>query len=317
MRTGVSSEEEQTPEKPRRKRKISEDDFVVDDEDEIEEMSESEEDVGFYARVSQMMDKRENRMTGMGETLSPRAAFWEFLKYNGIRMISRFAKFPENSKTLKRMLPAMEAGAKKIEQEMTARKNIATPSYWSKQSELVARLNKYPDYWRSRFRSQKDVCDGCGKNARVSATIAFRGCRYDSEALWKGDIRGWMISMGIPVVGKAEDESRSCSPLREGPSMTYGDTCLNNVQIYHTFQHWKHRILMKLHRWIVSRRLTESPEKLIQAVKEEQEGIVEQWFKEYKEDLDLSLNNCQRFSDPFGSDSPPKKTKRRNTTNKW
>jgi hypothetical protein len=122
MRTGVSSEEEQTPEKPRRKRKISEDDFVVDDEDEIEEMSESEEDVGFYARVSQMMDKRENRMTGMGETLSPRAAFWEFLKYNGIRMISKFAKFPENSKTLKRMLPAMEAGAKKIEQEMTARK---------------------------------------------------------------------------------------------------------------------------------------------------------------------------------------------------
>jgi len=74
---------------------------------------------------------------------------------------------------------------------------------------------------------------------------------------------------------------------------------------------------MKLHRWIVSRRLTESPEKLIQAVKEERDGVVEQWFKEYKEDLDLSLNNCQRFSNPLGSDSPSKKTKRRNTTNKW
>ena len=325
----------------------SERDFVVSDNHESSDYTgdyssesssgssrSSAEDFGFYARVSSMMDKRDRKSVHASETLSPRMAFFEMLKYYGLCFMNPKAQFPSHIKTFKRQLPVLEAAIKKIESSLVSRKQITTPSYWKPDSDLVQALNKYPIYNRSRFRHMKELCDGCNKQAQLSATITLKGNVYDSDALWKGDVRSWLKSMRLPLLtgkqeessdsedGSSSSESGSDHPeLPEEMSMTFGDKCLSNVQIYHTLQHAKHRILMDLYRWMVAHRLaSDSGEKFLKTLQDNREGIVEQWYEKYKEDTELSEKNCARFTDPLGSYSPPPMKdakKRRHTTGGW
>lgn len=268
--------------------------------------SESEADFGFYARVSNKLNERD-RKSGVG-SMSPRAAFLLLLKYYGICLLTRGGEFPFNDKQWRKMRPQMEAAVLKIEGSILDRRKITTPSYWKPDSDLVVSLNQYPSYQRSHIRRVREKCDACSKGAQLSATITLKGSPYDSELLWRGNIQAWLKSMQLcPFWSKDKDGSsdseRGYSGNR-GPEMVFGDKCLSNFQIYHTLQHWKHRTLLSLYRWMQARRLVD-PDQLVETLEAEKDGMVEQWFSTYKEDSELSERNCSRFTDPLGSHSPP------------
>jgi hypothetical protein len=315
------------------------DDFVVSDgEDEFSESSsldssndsstskssgEGSEDIGFYARISNMMDRRDRKTINLSDSLSPRTAFFEMLKFYGICMMSPRAQFPRNNKVLRKELATMQAGVGKIEDSLITRRQLTTPSYWKPDSDLIRTLNRFPTYQRSRHRHERELCDACNKSAQLSATVTLKGHRYDSQQLWKGDVRGWLKSMRLPLLvndsesSETSSSSDSWSDEASMVSMTLGDKCLSNVQIYHTLQHAKHRILMELYRWMVANRLAISYQKFIDAMNSNKDGIVEQWYEKYKEDTELSEKNCARFTDPLGSHSPGAPKSARKSVSKW
>lgn len=239
-------------------------------------------------------------------------------------MMSPGAQFPRNNKVLRKELATMQAGVRKIEDSLITRRQLTTPSYWKPDSDLIRTLNRFPTYQRSRHRHERELCDACNKGAQLSATITLKGHRYHSQKLWKGDVRGWLKSMHLPVLGSGHESESSETPSsssdeedRELVTMTLGDKCLSNVQIYHTLQHAKHRILMELYRWMVANRLASSYQKFTDAMNSNRDGIVEQWYDRYKEDTELSEKNCARFTDPLGSHSPAAPKSARKSVSKW
>ncbi len=271
-----SEEEERDVVRPKKRRKHS----IVND-------------VSFYARVNSEMDREKRRQSGflVNTTMSLREAFFEFIKFYVLRLINGKGEFPLDDKKFARQLPILKASVDRIESSISNRKMLFAPSYWPRDSQLRDDLHKFPEYKTSHFRKYWRICDACEKNARVSATVTLRGRPYDSVSLWKGDIGKWLKSMRSGVDKDVD-----------GPSMVHGDTCLDNVRIYHEMHHWKHKMFLSILVWIEERKLAGSdPHKAVKILESEKDETVEKWFDEYKKIKSLSEKNCEEISDPLGS----------------
>ena len=249
--------------------------------------------MSYYARVNSEMDREERRQSKFvgNTTMSIREAFFEFIKFYVLRLINGKGEFPSNDKKFARQLPILKACVDRIESSISNRKMLFAPSYWPRDSKLRDDLHRFPEYKTSHSRKYWRICDACEKNARVSATVTLRGRPYDSVSLWKGDIGKWLKSMRSGVDKDVD-----------GPSMVHGDTCLDNVRIYHKMHHWKHKMLLSILVWIESLKLAGSdPHKAVKILESEKDETVEKWFDEYKKIKSLSEMNCEEISDPLGS----------------
>lgn len=292
-------------------------DFVVSGS----ESSEGEMDPGFYARVSQMMDRKSEKSQSISDSMSPRSAFLLMLKYYAIRFVSPGMRFPVATKKFKKQLPSFEAATRKIERDLEARRDITKPSYWRPDSPHVVLMNAYPDYRRSPFSHDPDqLCDACNKRGRLAATLTLRGRKYNSAKLWKeSDLKSWLRAHRLSLLvkdesGTSSSDSDSSSDEGwvgfEGPTLTCGDTCFKNVQVYHKLQHSKHHILFRLYHWISNQRLAGSADRVVEELEFQKDGIVEQWFENYLELTTLSERNCDTFTDVLGGFSPAPAAKR-------
>lgn len=298
----VSSEEESS-------------EFLVSDNNGTSSSSEGEEDPGFYARVSHIMEKRDRQEKSFIDSFSPRSAFLKVIIYYALCLVSENCVFPVKKPSLKKELPVFKAAARKIEGEIKSRRNSTKPSYWKPGSEFNQILDAFPNLRSYPFRRQRDggECDGCRRTNRLSVVALLGGHAYNSQSLWEGNIKSWIRCMKLPLLGNAAGGSSDDSsegpeeetPLLEpGSHFNLGGVCANNVRIYHILNHWKHSQLLKLYNWIVDRRLARNVKALVETLESEREGIVEQWFEQFQECTTLSETNCDKYTDPLGSHSP-------------
>lgn len=284
--------------------------FVVSDNDEMSSFS-GDDDPGFYARVSHMLDRKERKEKAFSESFSQRGAFHQLMIYYAVCLVSKDCEFPTKIKALKKQLPSFKAALRKIEKEITSRRDITRPSYWKPDSDFLKILNAFPNMRSFPYRCQfsdDGQCDGCLRNNRLSVVVTLGGHTYNSKAVWEGNLKHWTKSMKLPFLNRETSSASSSDDDYEvfepGSHFNLGGVCASNVRIYHILNHWKHSQLMKLYNWIVSRRLAGDLKKLVETLENEKGGIVEQWFEQFEECTTLSEKNCDKFTDPLGSHSP-------------
>ena len=307
-RRAISSEESSLSE--------SSEDFIVSD-DQSSYSSGEEQDPGFYARVSHMLDKKDRKDKSFTESFSPRSAFNQLIIYYAICLVSKNCMYPATKKYFQKQLSSFQAAARKIESEIKARRNINKPSYWKPESNFVKILDAFPNLRSFPYRGMlgvninEGVCDGCFRNNRLSVVVNLGGHAYDSRALWDGNIKKWIQSMKLPFLTESDKDVTSSEEeyqlLEPGTHFNLGGVCASNVRIYHILNHWKHGQLFKLYNWIVSQRLAGDVKVLVARLEDQRDGIVEQWFEEYQQCTSLSEKNCDKFTDPLGSHSPSEK----------
>ena len=315
-----------------------ESDFVVsDNEVESERSSSDAESVqgpSFYARISNMMDKKDNKEKSIAESFSTRGAFRYLIRYYAICLVSPGCEYPINDKALRKELPTLKAAVKKLERELEARRDIARSNYWKPDSDIQIALDSRSEIKfrpvRHHWDTQDEVCDSCHRKG-WSVEAELKGFLYDSKSLWKGDVKKWLKQLRLPILHPTSgnetlsdsSESDGSTPA-PGPAVDHlilGSNCAGNTFVYHRLQHSKHHIILPLYRWIVQNRLASSIPALVEALNQERDGIVEMWFDKYEGFIATSETQYETATDPLGTTSPPPlprpkvaKAKRRNSS---
>ena len=264
------------------------------------------DEVGFYARVSSMIDKKNEKLKTIADTMSPRQAFFLCMQYYAMCLVSRNCEYPKHSenKKLQKILPELKVAVRRIERELMSRRDNIRPSYWNDESVLVRTIQRYPQLdlidHRKYFQHKYDgePCAACHRMG-WSWELRFRGDQYDSKELWLGNIKGWLMSMDLFRIGKAKlVDSSSSSEDDDGEDVELvdfvsrrievGTQCAKNIEIYHALQHSKNFFFRKIYDYIVNQKLDDSLTSVVRAFKDPNNVFVNQLYEQYNDLIALS-----------------------------
>jgi len=280
--------------------------------------SSGSEDAGFYARINSMMDKSDSKLRKATESLSTRQSFRLCIQYYAMCLVSRDCKYPVDSgnKKLGRILPQLQVAVKRIERELLSRRDNMRPSYWRDDAKLVRALKRFTDTKFIRVgqyyqhRQQDEPCEACHRSG-WTCELRLSGDSYDSTALWKGDISGWLEAMQLPRIGKARSspstprkaitETQEISDEEMQDFITQriylGTTCADNVAIFHALQHAKNFFIRQVYDFIIQNRLADSLTSVVKTLKKQKDGIVERWFQKFEEFIAMSESKFDHDDD--------------------
>ena len=233
----------------------NEDSFLASSND-----SECENDPGFYSRVTSSIDRKEMRSSlGSSNGLSFHEAFRLFVQHYAVCLVSKSFEFPVSR--FKHKGPMLVDAARRVEKDLTARRDNARPSYWKSDSLLLAALNGYTVLRIKRLSRREwsdGQCFGCSK-VGYSVETNFTGKFYDSVSLWKGDLKKWAT--------KKVEPSKTIKSYASD-TLTFGGKCCHNCYVYHSMQHSKHCLLSAILKY-VEKQNDPSPEDILQLIKDD------------------------------------------------
>jgi len=278
-----------------------------DDSSDGSSNSSENDSVGFYARVSNLIDKKRDKLKTIADTMSPRKAFQLCMQYYAMCLVSRNCEYPKHSenKKLLRILPELQVAVRRIEREIMSRRDNIRPSYWKDEALLVRAIHRYPrmekidhrKYYKHKYDGEP--CAACNRMG-WSWEIRFRGDQYNSKGLWLGEIRDWLKAMDLPLIGKGklgseeddgdselDDEDTEVTDFVSRP-IEVGTQCAANVEIYHTLNHAKNYFLRKIYDFIVSQKLDDSLTNVVRTFKNPKNHFVSNLYDKYNELIKLS-----------------------------
>ena len=268
-----------------------EEEFVDDSEaDFIADSSPEDPEEGFYAKVSRSLDRKEQKESGSTYATSIRARFLSCVNFYALSLI--------NTNPSRKIDPSLKTAALRIERDLISRRNSRMSTLWKPDALFVKTLNSYSEFRLQRHRRHwnEGQCIACPK-VGYSAEARLGGDFYDSQSLWQGDVLKWLNELKLPFLGKVaksgisseESSDEDATEIRQCASKTWtlGGTCASHCEVYHALQHSKHFLLKKIYDYILKQGLRD-PELLVKALKRESEGIVKDWFNDYKEVIKIS-----------------------------